>query len=616
MMTALTNWLEGGETRWGLTSRAWLVLAIIALIALAPGLTSMPVMDRDEARYAQAASQMLETGDFVDIRFQADPRHVKPAGIYWMQVLTALPFGGADADIFAFRLPSLIGMLIAVFGTAWLGARLFGPQAGLTAGLLLAVAVMSQVEARTAKTDAMLLATGVLAQIGLIMMLLKAEAGERLKFIGWPLLFWAASGAAIMIKGPIITMVSALTLIGYFIFKLNARWLFAIMAAAFGVEVLKLAGLGFLPGGIAVLIGGLAGVFVFELIRNPDTRSALARLHWFKGLAVLAAIALPWLIAINIATDWAFLQESVGHALFGKVGEADDSHGGPFLYHSMLSPAMFWPGSIALGLAFLAAWANRKRPEIRLLIVWAVLTWIVFEFVQTKLPHYVLPAFPALALLAGLGVKQAGELLTGRGAKALHFLWIGLAIVAGLAIAAIPTYGAIELGQEMPVAAYIATALGLACLVAIAFFALKPDPARLVPVAGLAALMYAAAFGFAIPSVDAAWPSNRVHRIVTQLQGCEAFPAATAGYREPSNVFYLGTEVALTDGAGAAEHLLANPNCAIAIVDITERDAFLAAMAGSDVRSLGTVSGTNLVKGDSLMLEIVTAANSRVTRPD
>ncbi|WP_421788095.1 ArnT family glycosyltransferase [Hyphobacterium sp.] len=615
-MQALSDWIEGGETRWGLTTRAWLALAIVALLALAPGLTSMPVMDRDEARYAQAASQMLETGDFVDIRFQEDPRHVKPAGIYWMQVMTALPFGGADADIWAFRLPSLIGLLIAVFGTAWLGARLFGPQAGLAAGLLLAIAVMSQVEARTAKTDAMLLASGVLAQIGLLLMLLKAEAGEGLKFVGWPLLFWAASGAAIMIKGPIIAMVSALTLVGYFVFKLNARWLFGIVGAAFLIEVLKLAGLGFLPGGIAVLMGGLAGAFVFELVRNPGTRSAMAKLHWLKGLAVLAAIALPWLIAINLATDWAFLQESVGHALFGKVGEADDSHGGPFLYHTLLSPAMFWPGSALLGLATLAAWKGRERPEIRLLIVWALLTWIVFEFVQTKLPHYVLPAFPALAVLAGLGLKQIGELLTGRGAKALNALWIGLAVIAGLAIAAIPTYGALELGETRPVWPFIATGAGLVTVLSLGWFAWKPGLARLFAVAGLAALQYVLAFGVAIPSVDAAWPSNRVHRIVAQLEGCDAFPAATAGYREPSNVFYLGTEVALTDGDGAAAHLLANPDCGIAVIDAVEREAFLSGLADADIRLLGVVEGMNLVKGDPLTLDIVTLADSQVTRPD
>lgn len=614
-MQAVSEWLFDSRARWGMTGRAWMVLAVIALLAMGPGLTSLPVMDRDEARYSQASTQMMETGDYVDIRFQDAPRHVKPAGIYWIQVIAATPFGGAEAGIWAFRLPSLIGGLIAVFGTAWLAARLFGPQAGLAAGLLMATALMMQVEARTAKTDAMLLAAGVLAQIGLMMMLLKAEAGERLKFFGWPLLFWAASGAAIMIKGPIITMVSALTLVGYFVFKHHAKWLVWIIAAAFLTEILKLAGLGFLPGGIAVMMGGLAGVFVFGLILQSPMRATLAKFHWLKGLVVLSAIALPWLIAINIATDGAFLQESVGHALFGKVGEADDSHGGPFLYHTLLSPAMFWPGSALLGLAILAAWAGRNKPEIRFLILWAMMTWIVFEFVQTKLPHYVLPAFPALAILAAAGMMQAAGLLTGWKAKTLHRLWIVLAVIAGLAIATFPLMGALQLGEDQLLWVLIAAALGVISVAVMIWFVLKPGLARLLPLSGIVAIQYLVAFGIAIPAVDAAWPSNRVARIVETLEGCEAFPAATAGYREPSNVFYLGTDVALTDGAGAAASLLLHPECGIAVVDASERAAFDIALSGEAVRTLGRVEGVNLVKGDALDLAIVTLEASRVRTP-
>ena len=566
-MQAFSDWLFDSKAHGGMTHRAWIALAFIALLAMAPGLTSLPVMDRDEARYSQAASQMMETGDYVDIRFQDAPRHVKPAGIYWMQVIAAAPFGGAEAGIWAFRLPSLIGGMIAVFGTAWLAARLFGPQAGLAAGLLMATALMMQVEARTAKTDAMLLAAGVLAQTGLMMTLLKAEAGERLKFIGWPLLFWAASGAAIMIKGPIIAMVSALTLAGYLIWRWKSPW------------------------------------------------PILAKFHWLKGLAVLSAIALPWLIVINIATEGAFLQESVGHALFGKVGEADDSHGGPFLYHTLLSAVTFWPGSALLGLAILAAWAGRKKPEIRFLILWALLTWIVFEFVQTKLPHYVLPAFPALAILAAVGLMQIPDLLTGWKAKTLHRLWIVLAVIAGLVIAALPLVGAIQLGEDQLVAVSIAAALGGVSVAALIWFVLKPGLARLLPLSALVAVQYMAAFGIAVPMVDAAWPSNRVARLVDTLAGCEAYPAATAGYREPSNVFYLGTDVALTDGAGAAASLLLHPDCGIAVVDVSERAAFDIALSGEAVRTLGRVEGMNLVKGDALDLAIVTLEASRVRAP-
>ena len=105
---------EGGITRAG-----WIMLLLIALLSMTPGLSSIPATDRDESRYAQASRQMLETGDLIDIRNQDEPRYVKPVGIYWMQVVTALPFGGEDAPIFAYRLPSLLTAILAVMATAF-----------------------------------------------------------------------------------------------------------------------------------------------------------------------------------------------------------------------------------------------------------------------------------------------------------------------------------------------------------------------------------------------------------------------------------------------------------------------------------------------------------------
>jgi 4-amino-4-deoxy-L-arabinose transferase-like glycosyltransferase len=251
---------------------------IVAVLAHFPGLFSIPAMDRDEARYSQASRQMMETGDYVDIRFQGDPRHVKPSGIYWLQVITTQPFGGEDAPIGAHRLPSFFGSIIAVALTAWLGARLFSPGVGLIAGLVMALSLAMQIEARTAKTDAALLAAGMFAQVALAMLMLKVEEAKP-KFWGWPAMLWAGTGAAIAIKGPIFFMVTALTLIGYVVLK-----------------------------------------------RDPKL---LLKIRPLPGLALALAIFLPWLIAINIQTDWGFFKESVGHALFGKVGVADDSHGGP-----------------------------------------------------------------------------------------------------------------------------------------------------------------------------------------------------------------------------------------------------------------------------------------------
>jgi 4-amino-4-deoxy-L-arabinose transferase-like glycosyltransferase len=98
------------------------VLAILSLLVFLPGFFSLPAMDRDESRFAQASKQMVETGDFLDIRFQETPRHKKPIGIYWLQSASAMVFDTQEtAQIWAYRLPSLFAAIASVLLTWGLG---------------------------------------------------------------------------------------------------------------------------------------------------------------------------------------------------------------------------------------------------------------------------------------------------------------------------------------------------------------------------------------------------------------------------------------------------------------------------------------------------------------
>ncbi len=104
--------------------RAAAALLALALVAFTPGLFALQPMDRDEPRFAQATKQMLETRDFVDIRFQDDARHKKPVGIYWLQaaaVSAAEAVGLPDArrTIGLYRLPSFFAAIGAVLLTYW-----------------------------------------------------------------------------------------------------------------------------------------------------------------------------------------------------------------------------------------------------------------------------------------------------------------------------------------------------------------------------------------------------------------------------------------------------------------------------------------------------------------
>ncbi len=562
-MSALWDTLTRPQDDGSLSPAAWATLIALALALLTPGFAELPVWDRDEARYAQATKQMLETNDYVDIRFQDQTRYVKPVGIYWMQAGAASFFGGADAPIWAFRLPSLLGIMIAVAATAWLGLRIGGPSVGVMAGLLLALAVVPAVEARTAKTDAALAGAAAIAQAALFVLTVRmgGHAGgtrvDKPAFWGAPAVFWAASAAAILIKGPIVTMVSALTVGGY------CLW------------------------------------------RRDVTPLKRLRVGW--GLLLTAAIVLPWVLAITIQTQGAFLMDSIGHALLGKVAEGDDSHGGPPGYHTVAALLTLWPATALFALAGLTAWRSRREPAVQFLIVWLGPTWIIFEVVATKLMHYVLPVFPAIMILAALGARDANALLASRPVKIAHGVFVVLfavmAVVLGLAAAVWQhTY-------EDIIALPSALAIGCGVLAAAAgvWFALRPTGGRLLALTAATFALYVAGFQVAIPRVDSFWPSDRVAQRIDTLSGCDAVTVATAGYREPSNVFLFGTETVLRDGGDAARHLLTHPLCGVAVVDRRQRDAFDAVLlaAEADVRSFGVVKGVNTVKGRELELDIL-----------
>jgi len=149
-------------------ARAVAVLVLASLLAFLPGFFQIPPTDRDEARFAQATKQMLETGEYVDIRFQDEVRYKKPVGIYWLQAgvvkaANALGMPNAQHTIWVYRIPSLIGAIGAVLLTYWAALSFVSRRAALLAGLMMATSILLGVEARLAKTDAMLLLTTVAA---------------------------------------------------------------------------------------------------------------------------------------------------------------------------------------------------------------------------------------------------------------------------------------------------------------------------------------------------------------------------------------------------------------------------------------------------------------------
>ncbi|MGB0749167.1 MAG: ArnT family glycosyltransferase [Magnetospiraceae bacterium] len=516
-----------------------------------PGLATIPPLDRDEARFAQASKQMIETGDLIDIRLQDEPRHKKPAGIYWMQAATAkilTPFH--PTAIWLYRLPSVVGAIAAVLLTHALALHLFGRRIALIGAGALALSVMLVSEAHQAKTDAMLLATVCGAQLALARLYRPLENGPG---AATPYLFWGALGISFMIKGPIGLMVVALTILALALADRRVAWLKPLL--------------------------NLRAVLLFCLV------------------------AAPWYIAIAIVTKGAFFGAAVGEDLGAKLVAGQESHGAPPGYYLLLMVATLWPASLLAWPALVAAWREFRLPEIRFLLAWVVPSWLVFEIVPTKLPHYTLPTYPALAVLAAVAIVGALSQVDSPLARALQhrvtryfaFLWGGIGGLLAIAAVALPLF------FERGVALWsVAGALGLLLTVILTTrWMWQGQIQRILPALTIAALLvYPTVFGGTLPHLRTFFVGDQIAAMLTQIDPDRTRPVSVVGFSEPSMVFRAGTDIKLRAPAEGVHDLAEIPQALVLVEDgrNAKFQEFVAEIA-LQLRPLGEISGFNYSKG-------------------
>jgi 4-amino-4-deoxy-L-arabinose transferase-like glycosyltransferase len=216
-----------------------------------------------------------------------------------------------------------------------------------------------------------------------------------------------------------------------------------------------------------------------------------------------------------------------------------------------------------------AIWAARREKGAKFLLAWIVPTWIVLELVVTKLPHYVLPLYPAIAILI-VGVIDPHMLARARWLARGASWWFVLPTL--IAVAAIVGIVVLERQLGLPAWPFAAAAMiyGL-----WAWWLFDADGAEQSLLRGVVAavLLAIAVYGFIVPSLDAAFPSSTVARALRSA-GCPAPQLASAGYEEPSLVFLAGTQTRMVDGAGAAEFLRGG-SCRVALIEGRQERSFL-----------------------------------------
>ena len=512
----------------GSHSRAIGLLLAVALLCFLPGFFGIPPVDRDEARFAQATKQMVESGDYVDIRFQDEVRYKKPVGIYWLQAAavkagSALGVRNALNTIWLYRIPSLIGAVGAVLLTYWAALAFVSRRAALLAALMLASCVLLSFERLLAKTDAMLLMTVVAAMGALARAYLSApsDGGERRDaVVDWGLaaVFWTAFAAGVLIKGPLIVMVVGLAAVALIVVDRSWRWLLALRPAI--------------------------------------------------GIVWFALLVAPWFVAIAGRSGDAFLAESVGQDLLGKLLSGQEAHGAPPGYYFVLFWLTFWPGATLAALATPAVWAARREQATKFLLAWLVPTWVVFELVVTKLPHYVLPLYPAVAILIA-GVVDARTLSRRPALVWGTIWWLVVPVVAGT----VGILAVVVIGRQFGLLVWpmmgAAAALGF---LAWRFYEVDGAEHSLLRAITSAIVTSAAIFALIIPALSPLFPSPVLARVLRD-SGCVAPEAAAVGYQEPSLVFLAGTATRLTDTLGAAEFLRGG-ECRFAFIEVHQEKSF------------------------------------------
>ncbi|MGA7581525.1 MAG: glycosyltransferase family 39 protein [Pseudolabrys sp.] len=538
--------------------RAIALLVVFSFLVFLPGFFQIPPVDRDEARFAQATKQMLESKDFVDIRFQNEVRYKKPVGIYWLQAAAVkagetLGVPQARTTIWLYRLPSLFGAIGAVLLTYW-AALVFVPRrAALFAALMMASSVLLGIEARIAKTDAMLLLTSVAAMGALARIYLASQTEPQDDKGDWrqPAILWTAIAAGVLLKGPLVPMFVGLTVIVLSVVDKSARWLWSL---------------------------------------RP-----------FAGIVWLILLVSPWFVAIIAKSGASFFVQAIGHDMLDKVASGQEAHGAPPGFYFLLFWVTFWPGAVLAGLAAPIVWKSRYEPRTRFLLAWLLPSWLVFEAVMTKLPHYVLPLYPAIAIMIA-GILESYGLTKQRWMVRGTIGWFLLP--GAVAIATLVLF--IMFGRELGLIAWPFAALAV-IFGLFAWWLYEVDGAERSLLRGMLASVFLAITVFAVtfPLLPTLFPSALIAREIKASDCARPHVASTFAYQEPSLVFLLGTETRFTDGAGAADFLQAG-SCQFALIDPRSERSFVQRVETIGVRYslVGRVEGYNISIGKPVSLSV------------
>jgi len=356
---------------------AWLLIVGTCAITFGAGIGSTALWEPDEPRFAEATRQMLLRRDILTPWFNEAPRFEKPILLYWLQLPFFATLGATET---AARAPSVLAGLAAVLAVFGLGRELASRRAGVLAAVVLATTFRFVLYARQGLTDVPVTAAVTLA----LWAMSRAVTGQAGAIAARSA--WALAGAAILLKGPV----------GFLAPLIWTLW--------------------------AVLAGG---------------RDALRRTRPFGGMLIAALLAGPWYGAMLIRHGQGFVDVALGYEIMARYLSPEfpgRDRGFSYFWGVWLGDGAPWSLFLAPALWWAYAYGGRmvagERQAMQLAGIWFVTVLLVFSISQYKLPHYILPAYPAMALAVGIFGNAAAEF------RVPTLLWRVPAYLSALALAA------------------------------------------------------------------------------------------------------------------------------------------------------------------------------------
>ena len=529
--------------------RHQILLVLICGVMYFTNLGVPHLWDDDEAFFGQVAWEMSERGDLIVPYFNREIFAHKPPIMYWVMIAGFKLFGETE---FATRVGAALFGIGNVLLTYHIGRLLFSARAGFWSALVLASSINYAVVARAAVSDPELIFFCTLPILIFVAGTSRsrhtpcAEADDTRSVpatLPWKLwaLAYASMACAVMTKGP-IGIVLPTAVIGLYLLLVRTGVEGSVTLAPHPQPLSPCGGEGSTRTRRAMSLLGSVAAWLWETFSPLTIIRTAWQMRPLTALAMLSLIALPWFIAVGVRTDGLWLEGFFGVHNFGRALSAMENHaGGPWYYFIAICIGTF-PWCIFLGqsLRLLSQCLRQShpwRPAYLLLIAWFTVWVGTFTIVNTKLPHYVLPAYPAVALMLGCFVESWASQSFEVARNWVRSAWVTLAVVGLGLLIALPIVAQHVVPGESRLAliGLIPFAGGL-----VGLWANETQRRRLAAgvLGGVAASFVVALFGYGAGRVDRFQNSHIVAGWFHELSPHSEPAVAAFEYWRPSLVYY------------------------------------------------------------------------------